>query len=284
MEHFSFFSENFAISQSQAYILSLQAGENSYAYTLADAIRNEYVAVKSADYDPKIKERPVFEKIKTMIQDDAFLNKSYKAINFAFLTRKSVLVPSPLFDKNSLKKLFRLNHPLNETEELHFNYIEAIDAYNAFALPSKITTFMVNHFPEIRFFHHSTSFITQAFADEKKVKFKLPSFRININDGFVDFLLLKGDKLLFYNTFSYQSNTDIAYHALNVLKQLEISASKCYVFLSGNISGDDSELYVQLKHFLPSASVVNPITDFIYSFEEAPAHLLYNVLNLHKCE
>ena len=89
--------------------------------------------------------------------------------------------------------------------------------------------------------------------------------------------------LLFYNTFPYTAETDVIYFALNVLKQLDIPVSKCYVFVSGDIESEESEFYQQIKHYLPTASLVNPITEFNYAFKEAP-HLLYHLLNLHKCE
>lgn len=284
MEHFSYFSDNFSVTNTSSYILSLQAGDSSFAYTIADSIRNEYVAVKAAAYDEKMAGHPVFDKIQHMIKEDAFLNKSYKSINFAYLTPKSILIPTPLFDKNSLKKMFQLTHPLDESEELHFNYLPGIDSYNAFALPSKITTFMVNHFPEIKFFHHSSSFITWAFEDEAKSKFKLPAIRVNVNDDFFDILVIMADKPVLYNTFQYKENTDIIYHTANILKQLEIKPIKCYVFLSGKITGSKKTLLPQMKAIFPSAALIREKTDYFYDFPEAPPHLLYNVLNLHKCE
>ena len=283
MKNISFFTKEFSVSKTTSYNLSLLAGHNEYAYSIADVVRNDYVAIKLSNYEEKIRNQPIFEKIKVMIQEDAFLNRNYKNINFAFLSRKSILIPTPLFSKKNLKSIFELNHPLADTEELHFNYINEIDAYNVFALPSGVTTFMVNRFPEIKFFHHSTSFINQAVHEERATRFKLPFIRINLNSDFFDILVIMADQPVLYNTFEFKTDEDILYHSLNVLKQLDIQPVKCHVKLSGDID-KKSNLFSQILNFIPTTEIIRPKLIFNYQFDEIPEHKLYNVLNLHKCE
>ncbi len=284
MENFSYFSERFSISKTTGYSLSLQMGASSYMYAILDTAHNEYVAIKYATYSSKDQNLSLFEKIKNVVLNDAFLNKNFKNISFACLTNKSILIPTPLFDKHGLKKMFKINHLLMDDEELHFNYIQNVDLYNVFSLQSKVTTFMVNHFPQIKFFHHSSSFINWSFEDELKSKFKLPSVRININDDFFDIFVIVSDKPILYNTFSFKENTDIVYHTANVMKQLEIKPTKCYVFLSGNLQGKQETLLPQMQALFPSGAIIREKIDALYEYPEVKPHLLYNVLNLHKCE
>ena len=283
MKNISFFTENFSVSKTSGYNLSLQAGKNGYSYSIADIVRNDFVAIKHSNFEEKIRNQPIFNKIKMMIQEDAFLNKNYKTINFAFLSRKSILIPTPLFSKKNLKSIFKLNHPLLDTEELHFNYIKEFDAYNIFALPSGVTTFMVNKFPEIKFFHHSTTFINQAVHEEQAMRFKLPFVRININHDFFDILVIISDHPVLYNTFEFKTDEDIIYHSLNVLKQVGIQPVKCHLKLSGDIN-KESKLYSQILNYIPTTDIVSPKLTLKYQFKQVPEHLLYNVLNLQQCE
>ncbi|MEA2041248.1 MAG: DUF3822 family protein [Bacteroidota bacterium] len=283
MKNISFFSDDFSVGSTSGYNLSLQAGEHSYAYSILDFVRNRYVAVKYQAYDKKYRDKPFYEKMEIIIKDDAFLSKNYKSINFAYISSKSILVPTPLFSKKNLKTLFKHNQPLADTEELHFNYLESIDAYNVFALPSQVTTSMVNRFPEIKFFHHATSFINQTIEEEKLMKFKLPFVRVHLNKGFFDLLVIISDKPVLYNTFLYKTDADIIYHILSVMKQLEIKPVKSHVRLSGSIE-KDSALITQMKNYMASPEILKPRTSMAFEFNEVDEHQLYNVLNLHKCE
>lgn len=283
MDKFALFHDSFGISKTSSYFLSLQLDKNGYAFSIVDTIAQRFVAVKFEPFGTGMKEKSYAEKLEQMLKEDAFLNKNYKSVHFGFVTQKSILVPKELFDKQHLKSFFTFNHSLKSSEELHFNYINKAGAYNIFAIPSDLTTSLVNRFPEIQFYHHAGAFIEAAIKVTNEQKIKLPSLHLNINGTFCDIAAVADGELVLHNSEQYSQTEDVLYHLLNVAEQLEIKPSKCFLFSSGDIA-QKTEGGKTLRRFFPNLRFMKESTGTQYDFDEVPEHLLANVLNLHQCE
>jgi hypothetical protein len=283
MEKFSFFHDSFSITKTSSYFLSLHLESTSFSYVILDTVVKRFVAVKHEPCEENLRDKSYSEKIQAMLKSDAFLNKHYKSVNFGFVTQKSTLIPKPLFDKKYLKEFFTFNQVLADTDELHFNYLKGLDAYNIFAIPGDVTTLMVNRFPEIQFCHHATSFIVGTQQAIALLKLKMPSIHVDINDNFIDIIGVSGGQVVLYNSETFTSIDDILYHCLNVAQQLEMQPSKCYMFVSG-----DFDLKAQsgktLKRYFPNLRLAKDNTGAEYHFDKVPEHRLATILNLHTCE
>ena len=283
MKNTSLFNETFSVNKTANYYLSLQLAENFYSYCIVDPIKNRYIAIKHTNFDEKLAGKFYIDKVRYMLKEDVFLVKNYKRVDFSFISNKSTLVPSDLFDKNSLKDYFAFNHVLTEFEEIHFNRIDIGNVNNIFAVPSEITTLLVNRFPEIKFYHQATSLIinTLRYINEKGLKGTF--VQLNVNESFFDVVVIFGGKLIFYNSFMYKGETDIVYFILNIFKQLNINHEVSEISISGDlkIGSKTVQLLSQAISHIGFTGVRNKTS---YSFKDIPEHYFANLLNLHKCE
>jgi len=229
MKNFFVFNEGFSKSKTASYILSLQLSNSSYSYTIVDPAGSRYAAVNHHNFDKKMSDKSLAEKAESMLKEDLFLSKNYKAVFFSVVESKSTLVPKEMFDRKQIKKYFIFNQPLDDYEELHFNYIKKADTYNIFAIPSDITTLMVNKFPEVIFVHHNNVFITDIITRAEKLKFKLPYIQINVNLNSFDIGIYKEDKFQMMNTYHYDNDNDFIYYVLNTLNQYDVKLNKAYI-------------------------------------------------------
>ncbi len=283
MDKFSFFNDSFSISKISTYLLALQLQEKSYSYVIADSVTGRFVAVKYEPFVEPLSMKSLAEKIASMLKNDAFLNKNFKSVHFGIVTQKSTLVPKELFDKEHLRTFFEFNQNLSDVEELHFNYLKNTEVYNIFAIPSDVTTLLVNRFPEIQFYHHGSPFIENALEAARALKMKLPSIHVNVNDNFIDIVGISGEKMVLYNNEKYTTTEDILYHLLNVAKQLEMKLSRCYLFVSGDVD-ENEKTGKTLKRYFPNLRYAKEMTHTEFNFDELPEHKVVNLLNLHKCE
>lgn len=283
MKNLSFFNDSFSINQTPSYILSLQLDSESYSYTIIDSIRNIFVAIKHQNFDESLKDKFYTDKVKSMFANDAFLKKNYKSVNFNFVNNKTTLVPFPLFDKKKLKNYFDFNHKLSQYEELHFNKLDKTGAYNIFAIPSEITTLLVNHFPEIRFYNQVSTFVENTVIKAQSLKLKLPLVQVNFNSKFFDIAVVISGKLTIFNSFTYDNVNDFIYHILNVYNLLDLKASNTYLNISGGIY-KNSDFHDEMLRYFPEAKFAKLDSATGYMFNDISEHLFYNILNLHKCE
>ena len=280
MKNFFVFNEGFSKSKTSSYILSLQLDEIGYSYVITDTVGNIYAALNHHNFEKKLADKSIAEKAEAMIKEDLFLSKNYKTVFFSLVTNKSTLIPKELFDKQNLKDYFTFNHRLDEFEEIHFNYIKKIDSYNIFAIPSDLTTLLINKFPEIIFVHQNNTFVNTLINTGETVKFKLPVVHVNVNSSSFDIGIYKDDKFLMLNTYLFNDENDFVYYLLNTLEQYDVKLNKMHLNISGYIE-KDTEFYYFIHKFIPKLKFLSLDSKIQYNFKDVEQHLLYNVLNLH---
>ncbi len=277
MTDFALFNDSFSITKTSTYHLAIQFSTTSYSYCVIDTVRRICVAVKHSNFKDS-KYESLEKNLKFTLQNDAFLNKNYKSIDFVYISKKSTLVPKDVFEKVYIKNYFELNHNIEEFEELHYNEINETNSYNIFSIPSYITTLLVNHFPEVKFYHQSTILITNTFMNPAK---KNNIIRINFNKYFFDIVVVINDKLILYNNYKYINENDFLFHVLNTVDKLKLSQSKILVSLSGDIDLNSKYHMLIQKYILNiKFSLIKNTSDIQYGFDEVPQHYLTNLITL----
>ncbi len=280
MKNFFVFNEGFSKSKTSSYILSLQLDETSYSYSIIDTSGKTYAAINHHNFEKRIAEKSILEKAELMIKEDLFLSKNYKAVYFSYITHKSTLVPSELFSKQNIKQYFTFNNYLDDYEEIHFNFIKKIDAYNIFAIPSELTTLLINRFPEIVFINQNNLIINDCVEKAEKIKFKLPYIIININSNSFEIAIYKDDKFVMMNNYVFTTENDFVYYLMNTLNQYDIKLTKAYINFSGFLERD-TEFYYLVHQFLPKINFLKLETELSFNFKDVEPHLFYNLLHLH---
>ncbi len=283
MKNLSSFSKKFNINKTSIYILSLQLDKNGYSYIIVDPILKRYIAIKHVNFEQNIASKSFGDKIKEIFLNENILNKNYKTFNFCFLSQKNTLVPTSLFDNKNLKSYFEFNHIPDNSEELRFNFLKNTEAYNIFAVPTEITTFLINRIPKIKFYNQASIFIESTIDKAKIDKLKTPFVRININIDFFDIAIIISEKLILYNTFSYKNENDIIYFILNIFEKLNLPVDGSYISISGDIEAR-SDFFIKINNFVKNIKFSNLKKETEYIFNNIPEHFLYNISNLHLCE
>jgi len=275
MEHFAHFDSSFNLNKTSTYHLNLIFSDNYYAYCLKDTIRKQYVAIKKSEY-PESKRTLFSDKIKDAIKNDVYLNKSYKSVDLIFKSNKFTLVPNEIFDKSNLKSFFKFNNDLKSDEEIHFNKLKLAEAVNLFIIPSSVTTFLVNKFPEVKFYQQASSIIEFLINETKESKSDLPTVFVNFSNDYFDVISVNKGKLLFYNCFNYRTSEDYIYYFLNVLKNLDYQPNKVEILLAGDID-QKSDLYLKSYKYFNNYKFAKVTNNFNYGFE-VPEHTIANIL------
>ncbi len=278
MKNFSEFDKSFNISKISSYKLSLEIGYFGYSYCITDTIRKQIVALSHKNNENKVVGNDFLSQIEKAIKRDVYLNKNYKSVDFIYNTSKFTIVPTEFFDKKLLKSFFKFGNFLHDYEELHFNKLKNVEAYNVFAIPSDITTYLVNKFPEIRFQQQATPLINFYTEKNKSSKSLAPTIVLNIAKTTMEVLVIRGQDLLFYNIFDHRTEDDILYYLLNTIDKLNYDTNKLELILSGDIEGRQS-LHLKLQKYVSDVKFAVSNKDYTYNISNVPEHFLANVIN-----
>jgi hypothetical protein len=278
MKDFALFNDTFDIVKTNTYHLNILLKPSGISYTIVDTLRRRCVAIKNFTFENLKDTYDYLDRIKDFLQQDTFLSRSYKTIDFVYSTRKSTIIPQELFDKKMLKSYFTFVHHLDEYEEIHFNRLNKVEAVNVFSIPSEITTLMVNQFPELKFSHQASTFI-----DNSITKSEITGYIIGVMayKSYFDVAVCNNGKLLLYNNFDFHNEADFVYHISNIYQQLRISDAKTNLFLTGDID-KESQKYRLLNKYIRNVwfGKISDVSSIKYQFREVPEHYLTNLLNM----
>ncbi|MBQ6083744.1 MAG: DUF3822 family protein [Bacteroidales bacterium] len=164
-----------------------------------------------------------------MSPETANVNKQETTIQHSLDGFSYVLVPAALYQEDLKEKYLDFLGLMKEGCVVCTDYIEAADAYNVYCLPEK------------KEFRHPTSILLENLIKENKERTDDARIYLNIKDQQFEMIVLKGTKLLFYNTFRFKTKEDFLYFLLFSIEQLHLEAESVPVYFLGMIE-EDSKL------------------------------------------
>ena len=177
-------------------------------------------------------------------------------VKLIYYNKTSTLVPSTLFDhKNSLNYL-KYNTSINIDDIAANDQVLNHDINNVYIPNTEINNFIFEKFRTFDFFHYS-SLIIEKISNELAEKFSEKVF-VNINDGFIDILFFKDKKLMFYNSYDYNSDEDILFYLLFCFSELKLNPDEIHTVFSGSIDLD-SKLYELIYTYVRNVELIDPI-------------------------
>jgi hypothetical protein len=268
-------------ANTQNYHLSIQADLNGFSFCILDIKRRTYIGLRHYQFEKVYSIDDYTDKLTAVLNEDKLIDLQYKSSSFVYLTQKSTLIPESFFDKSNLKAYFQFNQSLNELDEIHYNFLSEINAYNIFAIPNYIVNEIVSHIENIILFHQATPFIKiivkRGIDKENKCVY------VNMNNKFIDIAVAARHSLFLYNTFQFQNENDLLYFILYIYKQLNLDTKKNKLLITGEQS-DNIKYHNALKKYITTVKYLEPIK-FLFSgvFTKINKHKFLNLFNLVNC-
>lgn len=266
------------------YSLSIQLSLDGFSFSFLNTDSNKYLAFESytikgiEDYEELAKE------LGDLLDQLDVIKRRFNRINILFEGSKSSLVPQALFDENALRDYFKFSHKLNYDEDVRFDKLSNLQAYNVYALPKPILELI-----KARFINYNIQHSLSSLIEALLIKFKNQEISdrvyVNVRPSYIDILFIQNSKLLFSNSFKYKTSEDLAYFLLNALEQLQLNPETIDLYLMGEID-KSSQHYELLYKYIRNIEFMERNDFFIYSYalDELPSHYFYNLLNANTCE
>lgn len=262
--------------------LSVQADLNGFSFCIYDNQQKKHVVFRKYIFHTHILIENFLKHLEELFITDDLLLLPYSSSAFMFLSQKSTLIPDSYFDKNALKSYFEFNHLLDALDEIHYNYIPSIDAYNVFTIHNYIATAINSHIKGVGFYHQALPFIEKILAYSANKQKQIMA--VNLNNQFFDIMVSAAGKLKLYNTFQYNTQADLLYFILFVCKQFQIEPLRLELILSGELS--EMMTYREaIREYIPGMqyikTTVNNLADGLTRVKESK---YFALLNLVHCE
>ncbi|MEA1887271.1 MAG: DUF3822 family protein [Bacteroidota bacterium] len=273
------FDETLDINSTNNYEISIQLGLDGFSFCLLDRLRNRFVMFRN--YNLGGKEQGLADEIRDIAAKDEFLSRQYRRYRIVFNFEKSTIVPAALYDPALKDEYFELNHKLKDNYIVSNNRLTRPDAYLLFDIRKDVYDLSYKLFPDATLSHQVKPLLDSSFRQTRTTKDQY--IRIHIDPCFFTLVMLKDEKLQFFNTFRVRNDSDILYYLMNSFDRFKIDNDQV-VYVSGNISKFD-DLYNNLLRYIKTIKLANPEGEFSmsYIFDEMETHRYSNLFNIVSC-
>jgi hypothetical protein len=258
----------------------MQADLHGFSFSIFDNQQKKHMVFRKYFLQIGHAQENFLKLMTELLKTDDLLKLPYSSSIFSFLSQKSTLIPDAYFDQHVLKSYLSFNHELNNLDEIHFNYIPSVDAYNVFALHTYIASAISNHFKGVRFIHQAMPLI-EKISEESELRQKR-IMAVNMNHDFFDLALCSGGMVKLYNTFQYQGPSDLLYFILYICRQFEIDPLQLELNLSGELS-EMMSFRDAVKEYVPGMQTLktdgNNLAEGLAKVKESTYFTLFNLIH-----
>lgn len=279
-------SNKFNVDHLNQYSLYFLLGKQHFKFCVLDTRANTCLLLE--DYligNQNIPDETV-NTLRVLFESHHLLNAGFwNSVKLAFLNPKSVLIPSQMFDKDTLPGYLKMNCELGSDDGLYYFKHNTGKMVNVFAADKKIVSWFKQQYPNlnIHLLHYSSALIEAVPRQNDASRQKSMSLFINIDS--MEVLVHKNDRLLYCNQFSYQSPEELLKYVMVVMDQLGLDPNVSKVQLWGNVN-TQSEYFKILYRYIRNISFGKrpSVIKFSFEFDEIDEHQYFDLFGLYYCE
>ena len=250
--------------------LSIQLSLDGFSFCIID---KSYDLVQKLVHIP-FKEQAVnpdqlLLRVKEAFEQEKLLDHKYGSVNISHVNQLSSLVPKSLFDENHLKDYIRYSSKTFDNDYIIYDEIENHDLMNVYIPFVNVNNYLLEKYGAFEYKHFSSVLIDNLLNTYKFSEH--PHFFAHLGKKQFALVVIAENKLLLYNSFTYNSKEDFLYYILFTAEQLDISTEKLELVLSGMVDKDD-DLFKLVYAYIRKVSMLE--NRYRYSFDKGISETL----------
>ena len=219
------------------------------------------------------------EDLKEILSHNPILKFPFSKRSILMANRECVFIPEEVYEEAKNEWYIQSSFGENFEGKCIAQKLPELRNYLVFKLPSWLTN-EFNEYLSGASIQHSTALLVESIFRISKQTTEL-TVHIHFKRSFFEMVVFKQGKMLFYNSFAYQTSEDIAYFIMYALTQWEFETKS--ISVSGVLDNNSDELY-WLRKYLQEINIFPSKYLMVYPAAlEIPSNFL-NLLNPSLCE
>lgn len=243
--------------------LSIQVSLNGLSFCILNSKDKKIVFYKKVVFEQQLDPVKLLGQIELEYEKEKALQQAVSEIKLLFYNSLYTLVPLELFSEDQASNYLKFNAKILQTDFITYDEIEPANAVSVYIPYANITNYFFDRYGEFEYKHSISVLIENLLAREKE------STKVYLHNqaGCYDLVVIENGKLLFCNSFTYDTPEDFLYYLLFSAEQLSLDPLKFELLLLGDID-KDSDLYkmaytyIQNISFLPTPNTFSNTKDF----------------------
>lgn len=278
----SVIDDNYDKSLSLSYHLVINISRNSASCCITDINKSLFFAVEQVDFMNNAEISESVELFEDYFNSSFFAKQKYKAVDIIISSEYYTIVPSALYHKEAAKLYLEFSTSLKFEAEIHSFFVQSIESYVIYAVPTALCQGMKKIFSDYKLLPHAGVLITESMGRYKNSKERI--LLAHVQNARLDLMVIENHKMIFFNSFNYNTTEDVVYYTLLVCDTLKLNPEEISFKICGEIE-KKSSVYVLLYKYIRNIDFINSNQRFKYSggYSHIPSHFFFNIINAAAC-
>lgn len=256
--------------------VSIQFSLDGFSFCICNSITKELQHFTTHTFEnPVATPELLLSKIEELFNHYSILKQKFETIKIIHQNNLSTLVPAALFNEDELQLYLDYNIKTLTNDFIAFDSLSQLEIKNVYVPYININNYFFQQFGEFEFKHHSTVLIDKLILHAKNNTEK--QFFVNVASSTFDIVVIENSKLLFYNSFSFNTKEDFIYYILFTAEQLKLNPEKFLLYFIGDIE-KNSEIYHITHQYIRNVDFIKLDIPFFDEDKDISNHSHYTIL------
>lgn len=234
--------------------LSIQVRLNGLSFLIINCDGNELVWYRSTTFPRDYNPIKILADIEYLYQTEEVLQNPFSEVILLFSNDLYSLVPEEYFFEEEASQFLKFNTKILKTDVVAHDLLAENQMVNIYIPFTNITNYLFDKYGEFEYKHSITVLIQSVLEKELNLA---PCVYLNNYKDYYDLVIVRNNKLLFSNSFSYDTEADFIYYLLFTLEQLKLDPSEVNLIFSGEIP-EESKYYKIAYTYIKNVSFIEP--------------------------
>ena len=226
--------------------LSIQFSLDGFSFSVYNIISKKEVYFREYEFEnSQVTPENLLLKIKDIFNTDTQLQNDFSSVLVIHQNNLSVLVPNRYFNEKELASYLNFNVKKLTIDYVAFDYLKVLESKNVYIPYININNYLFQNFGEFEYKHHSTVLIEKLLNTTNSIE---KTMFVNVSKSSLDIVVIENNKLILFNTFSYNTREDFIYYILFVAEQLNLNVNEFSLHFTGKVNLEDGIYKITYKY------------------------------------
>ncbi|NQY07087.1 MAG: DUF3822 family protein [Flavobacteriaceae bacterium] len=240
-------TSNLESNNQNSLILSIQVSLNGLSFCILDAPVNKIIQLYTKNFTQRLNPINTLSEIEKIF-DSQLSGLSFNQVIVTHVNELATLVPKDLFDVKYLADYLKFNNKIFASDFIAHDEIENHDIMSIYVPFVNINNYFIDKFGQFIYQHYSTTLI-KTIIDNNRYNLNKKVYAHIQNKQF-ELVVIDSGKLVFFNSFIYETSEDFIYYTLFAFEQLGLDPEKVDFNFIGEIQNEEHALFTIASQYI----------------------------------
>lgn len=262
--------------------MSIQVRLNGFSFCILNCSTNEITWYKKTDLLKEQSPVELLKEIEKAYAEENNLHGEFQEVVVLFSNNLFTLVPNDYFIEEEASTYLKFNTKILKTDVVAHDAISE-ELVNVYIPYTNINNYFFDKYGEFEYKHNVSVLLEAILAKNNEAK--TAQVYLDDHSSYYDLVIVRDNKLLLANSFTYETKEDFIYYLLFTAEQLQLDPSQFDLWLLGDIT-KDSEYYKIAYNYVKNIDFLIPAFNFTSSLKQSETfhREAFSLLKTLKCE